>query len=291
MTLLEYRAPRALLVGQLEVENRREILQAQKEILPQDFTGDARDEALAAAATTSVNQQDKDGASRFLRALDGRPVTLQIAIARGRSALLDQDFDGASREFDAALAIDPNSIEALWGRAETNRRAGNNDTAQQELMRILQQYPKNPQAMESLKNLATDTENWALAADLERQSIAANPGTSADGYAQLGEMLLREGKLADAYTAMQACLARDPYNFQTRLSLAEIFDHDKKWPEALQQLQFVRRYFPDGDPEIYTLLYEVEDAMGNHAAATEAARFGLRIFPGDSTLQRLSLLP
>ncbi len=291
LTLLEYRAPRALLVGQLEVENRREIMQAQEAVIPQELTGDARDAALAAAATTSVNQQDKEGAARFLKALDGRPLTLQIAIARGRSALLHDDFDGASHAFDAALELDPKSIEALWGRAEASRRAGDNDAAERQLSSILLKDPKNLQALESLKSLATDTENWTLAASLERQLIAANPSSAADGYAQLGEMLLRAGKLDEAYTAMQECLARDPYNFQTHLSLAEIFDHDKKWPEALQHLQFVRRYFPDGDPEIYTLLYEVYDATGAHAAATEAARFGLHIFPDDPDLQRLSLLP
>ena len=291
LTLLEYRAPRALLVGQLEEENRREILLAQKNILPRELTGDSRDVALAAAATTSVNQQDMGGAERFLRALEGRPVTSQIAIARGRSALLHENFDQASHDFDAALALDLNSAEALWGRAEANRRAGNIDSAQPQLMRILQQDPKNLRALESLKQLATDTENWTEAAELARRIIAANPSAGADAYAQLAEMLLRAGKLQEAYDAMQACLARDPYNFQTHLSLAEMFRHDNKWTEARQQLEFVRRYFPDGDPEIYTLLYEVYNAIGDPRAAAEAVRFGLRIFPDDQDLQRMSLLP
>ena len=99
LTRLEYRAPRALLVGQLEVENRREIVQSQKNVLPKELTGDVRDAALAAAAITSVNQQDKDGAERFLHGLEGRPVTAQIAIARGRSALLHEDYDGAAHDF------------------------------------------------------------------------------------------------------------------------------------------------------------------------------------------------
>ncbi len=291
LTLLEYRAPRALLAAQLDVENRHEIALAQKEVLPQGLAGETRDEALAAASTTSVNLQDKDGAERFLRAIAPGSVTPQIAIARGRSALLHEDFDGASRDFDAALALDPNSIEALWGRAEANRGAGNNDLAQGQLMRLLQLDPQNDRALESLKEIATDTENWNAAADLERQLIAANPATAADGYAQLGEMLLRAGKLQEATDAMQACLKLDPYNFQTHLNLAEIFSHQSKWAEARANLEFARRYFPDGDPEIYTLLYQVYEATGDHAAATEAARFGVRIFPDDPDLQRISLLP
>lgn len=291
LTLLEYRAPRALLAGQLDVENRREIALAQKDVLPQGLTGDTRDEVLAAAATTSVNLQDKDGDERFLRAIHGERVTPQIAIARGRSALLHEDFDGASRDFDAGLALDPNSSEALLGRAEANRGAGNNDLAQGQLMRILQLDPQNRKALESLKEIAIDTENWTAAADLERQLIAANPATAADGYAQLGEMLLRAGKLQEATDAMQTCLKLDPYNFQTHLNLAEIFSHQSKWAEAREHLEFARRYFPDGDPEIYSLLYQVYDATSDHGAATEAVHFGLRFFPDDPDLQRLSLLP
>jgi spermidine synthase len=290
-TLLEYRAPRALLVERLEEQNRREILLAQKNILPQELTADSRDAALTAAATTSVNLQDKDGADRFLRALEGHPVTLNIAIARGRSALLHENFDGAARNFDAALALDPNSTEAQWGRAEANGRSGNGEAAQQQLQRILQRDPKNLQALESLKQLATDTSNWTAAADIERRIIAANPSAGADAYAQLAEMLLRGGKLPEAYDAMQACLARDPYNFQTHLSLAEIFSEQKKWPEAREHLEFARHYFPDGDPEIYTLLYQFYGATGNPRAAADAVRFGLHIFPDDADLQRLSLLP
>ena len=41
---------------------------------PNDFPPEARDAALAASAATSVNQEDADGAERFLQRLDNRPV-------------------------------------------------------------------------------------------------------------------------------------------------------------------------------------------------------------------------
>ena len=62
-------------------------------------------------------------------------------------------------------------------------------------------------------------------------------------------------------------------------------------PEAREHLEFARHYFPDGDPEIYTLLYQVYGATGNPRAAADAVRSGLHIFPDDVDLQRLSLLP
>jgi tetratricopeptide (TPR) repeat protein len=256
--------------------------------LPADLTGDLLDATLAAAATTSVNQQDLDGADHFARALDGRAVTEKIATARGRVALAHSNFDGAKHDFDAALALDPNLIEAAWGRAEADRRIGNNEEAGQKLKHVLELDPKYIPALTSLKELDADSGRWTEAEDLEKRLIATDPRAGAAAYAQLGEMFLRAGQLQDAYSAMQDCLARDPYNLMSRLNLGELLTHQRKWTEARDQLEFVRRFFPDGDAETYSLLYEVYQELGDSSAAAKAVRFGLRIFPDDPDLQHLA---
>jgi tetratricopeptide (TPR) repeat protein len=290
LTLLEYHAPRSLLVHGLEDKNRSEILLVQKDALPGDFPPDLRDAALAAAAATSLNLQDTDGADHFLQALENRPVTASIAIARGRAALAHSNFQSAYHAFDAALVLDPNSIQAAWGRAETDRRFGNNEKARQELRRILDRDPKNLQALESLKQLATDFSRWPEAEDLERRLMAADPHAGAAVYAQLAETLLRAGDLGRAYSAMQDCLTHDPYNFQTHLNLGKLLRGQKKWAEAREHLEFVKRYFPDDTAETYTLLYEVDNGLGDPRAAGGAVRFGVRMFPDNSDLQRLNLI-
>jgi spermidine synthase len=290
LTLLEYHAPRSLLVHGLEDKNRTAILLAQKDALPADFPSDLRDTALAAAATTSLNLEDTEGADHFLRALENRPITAGIAIARGRAALVHSNFQSAYHAFDAALVLDPNSIPAAWGRAETDRRFGNNEKARQAFLHILERDPGNLPALESLKHLATDFSRWAEAEDLERRLIAADPHASAVAYAQLADTLLRAGDLERAYGAMQDCLARDSYNFQTHLNLGALLRQEKKWGEARQHLEFVKRYFPDGDAGAYTLLFEVDNALGDPRAAADAVRFGLRMFPDNSDLQRLNLI-
>jgi tetratricopeptide (TPR) repeat protein len=89
---------------------------------------------------------------------------------------------------------------------------------------------------------------------------------------------------------MQDCLKRDPYNYQTHVNLAEYFRRQKKWAEARKNLEFVMRYFPDDYAGIYPLLYQVDHELGDPRAANEAVRFGLRMFPDNSDLQRLRLL-
>jgi spermidine synthase len=289
-TLLEYHAPRSLLVNGLEDKNRDAILREQKNPLPDDFPREARDAALAASAATSVNQEDADGAERFLRALDNRPVTPGIATIRGRAALAHSNYQSALRAFDAALAIDPNSLEAAWGLAETNRRFGNNEKARDAFQRILERDPENLRALESLVKLDVDFSRWAVAEDLQRRLIAADPHAGAAARAQLAEILLREDKLDEAYRAMLDCLALDPYNYQTQLNLGELLARQNKWTEARRHLEFVMRYFPDEDEKIYPLLFQADKALGDPSAAAKAVRFGLRMFPDNSELHRLNLL-
>ncbi len=289
-TLLEYHAPRSLLAKGLEDMNRDAILLEQKNILPEDFPPDARDAALAASAATSINQDDAGGAERFLRALDNRPATAGIDTIRGRAALAHSQYPSAFRAFDAALAMDPGSLKAAWGLAETDRRFGNNEKAREALERILARDPGNLRALESLAKLDADFSRWAEAEDLQRRLIAADPHAGAAARAELAEILLRGDKLDEAYRAMLDCLAQDPYNYQTQLNLGELLARREKWPEARQHLEFVMRYFPDEDEKIYPLLFQADKALGDPSAAAKAARFGLRMFPGNSELQRLNLL-
>jgi spermidine synthase len=287
-TLLEYHAPRSLLVQGLEDRNREAILLEQDHPLPIDFPPEARDATLAAAAATSVNQEDPGGADRFLLAVDNRPVTANLAIIRGRAALARFNFKPAFHAFDAALAIDPNSLEAAWGLAESNRRFGNNSTAREGLERILERDPGNLRALASLAKLDSDFSRWPEAEALQRRLIAEDPRAGAAACAQLADILLHEEKTDEAYRAMLHCLTEDPYDYQTHLDLGELLFKQKKWAESREHLEFVMRYYPDEHSGIYPLLFRADRAMGDPSAAAKAVRLGMRLFPDNSELKRMN---
>jgi len=290
LTLLEYRAPRSLLAQGLEDRNRDAILQEQMNPLPDDLSTDRRDAALVASAITSIDLEDAKAAARFLRPLENRPVTAAIAIARGRAALADSSFKIALQAFTAALAIDPTSIQAAWGLAETDRKYGYNDKARQEFARILDRDPNNIPSLKSLTRLDMDFSLWSEAESLTRRQIAADPSLGAAGYAQLAEILLRAGRLREGYSAIEQCLALDPYNLRAHVYLGEVQARQKQWVEARKNIEFVKRYFPEADKTIYPLLFQIDNAMGDPRAAAEAVRFGLRMFPDNQELKRLNLL-
>ncbi|HEX3375393.1 MAG TPA: fused MFS/spermidine synthase [Candidatus Acidoferrales bacterium] len=289
-TLLEYHAPRSLLVHGLEDKNRDAILLQQNNPLPEDFPQESRDASLAAAAETSVNQEDGEGAERFLHALDNRPASVAIQIIRGRAALTEANFLTSFHAFDAALAIDPGSLEAAWGVAESNRRFGNNQKARQQLEEILARDPQNLRALASLAKLEIDFSRWREAEDMQRRIMRADPHPNSEAHAQLAEILLHENKWDEAYSASLDCLALDPYSYQAHMSLGKLLAQQNKWAEARKHLEFVMRFFPDESSEVYPLLFKADKNLGDSAAAAKAVKFGLRVFPDNSELQRLKPL-
>jgi predicted membrane-bound spermidine synthase/tetratricopeptide (TPR) repeat protein len=288
-TLLEYHAPQSLLVRGLEDQNREAILREQRNPLPADLPPDLRDLTFTDAAAASINQDDADGAGRFLLALDHRPVSLQMEILRGRAALARSNFQSAFRAFDAALAIAPNSTEAQWGLAETNRHFGNNEKARAAFQAILAKNRNYVPALRSLVKLDVDFSRWPEAEETQRRLIGEDPSSGAADFAQLADILLHENKQDAAYAAMLDALAADPYNYQAHRDLAEFLAKRKRWAEARRHLEFVMRFYPDQDAAIYPLLFHTDQALGDPRAAAKAIRFGLRVFPDNSELQQLNL--
>jgi tetratricopeptide (TPR) repeat protein len=285
---LEYEAPHSLLVRGLVEENLKQLQAAQPAVELAGMSGEERESVLAASAITALNGGDAADADRFESSLDQGSPREEPQIAFGRSALARADYAAAMRFFEAAATADPQSLPAAWGIAETNRLSGQTELARQQLLSILARDPKDLRALGSLEQIYSDTSRPLDASFTQRALIAADPHADADAYAELGEMLKRAGRLDEAVTAMNECLARDPYNFQTHLNLGQIFDVEHKYREARQTLEFAERFFPDVDPQIYALLYEADKGLGDSGAAAEAVRSGLRIFPGDPDLLKLS---
>jgi spermidine synthase len=286
-TSLEYTAPRSLLVQGLDDKNLLALHETQPKVELDGFSSDRRNSILAASAVTALNVGDVTDADRFVSALNSDSPTPDNEIARGRDAIAHADYDSAARAFGMALAADPNSVTAAWGLAEVNRLAGNRDLARQEFLQILERSPDDLRTLGSLEQLYSDTSHPAEAAEIQRRLIKAEPHADADAYAELGEMLKRAGKLDEAVAAMNECLARDPYNFETHLNLGQIFDFQKKYSASRENLEFVQRFFPDADAQPYALLYEVDNALGDPKAAAEAVRFGIQLFPNDPALWKL----
>ncbi len=290
-TLLEYRAPRALLAKDLDEKNREMLLKYQQSPLPPELAseGPERVAALRAAAETSLQLESNDDAARFLTVLDADPTNAATEVLRGRLALAREELDDAKAAFGLALRLDRSLLEAARGLAEVARRREETDTAELLVRQILARNPAFLPALETMASLARDRKDWSSAARWQTQRIQADPAAGADEYGRLGELLLRAGDLERAEAALRTALEREPYSYTAHRNLAELYRRRKLLEQARMHLEFVVRYFPDADSASYTALAEIYRAMGDAAAATELLRKGRRIFPGDAELRRHAL--
>jgi len=289
-TALEYRAPRALLAKNLEDKNRQVILEYQQDLLPADVPGADRPTVLEAAAETMLNLDEKDEAERFLAPLDDDPPTFSLELLRGRLALAREQLSKAKESFQTALRLDPRSLDAAQGLAEVARRQGQSDTAQLLLRQILARDEQFISAFHTMMLLARDRKDWPEAAAWQLRRITVEPTAGAEHYARLGELLLRAGDFAGAERALNTALEREPYSYDAHRYLATLCRVRRLWPQARTHLEFIVRYSPDVDAEIYTALAEVDREMGDPTAAMEILRKGRRIFPADAELRRLAPL-
>jgi spermidine synthase len=290
-TLLEYRAPRALLAHHLEDKNRELILQFQKSILPPGLPEDLRVTALEASAEAMANLDERETADRYLRPLLAEPLTLRRELLRGRLYLADARYASAKVAFSAALELDPSSIEAAQGLAEVARHRAEYSDAEFRLNQILLRSPAYFPALESQYKVARDRNDWKNAISWQLRRIAADPHPSADQFAHLGEASLFNNELDASEAAFRKALEREPYSYSAHRNLGQLYFQRKQWDAARKELEFVVRYFPDGDAGMYTSLAAVCRSLGDVRAADAILRKGLRVFPDDPDLKRATSIP
>jgi tetratricopeptide (TPR) repeat protein len=131
---------------------------------------------------------------------------------------------------------------------------------------------------------ARDREDWPAAAQAQIARMAAMPHPAPDEYCTLGEFWLRARNLAEAERVYLRGVSEEPYSYSCHRNLANLYKTARRFAEARAHLEFVVRYFPDGDSETYSSLAEVDRALGDPRSAVAVLQKGRRIFPGDSAL-------
>lgn len=282
LTLLEYRAPRALLAPRLEDTNRNQVRQQRTAPLSSILRIDDGDATLVAAAETMLNLEEFREAEDFLAAVSPAPATARLELARGRLALARSKFPAAEAAYQSALRLDTAAVDAVWGLAEVARRRMKFDTAELLLRQAIARDPKSLSALDGLMRLERSRERWRQAAIWQARRIAADPKPAAPAYSALGELLLRAGDFERAERAFFEALDRDPYSYAAHRNLGELYHRIGQWPPAIEHLEFVVRYHPEVDPNVYTELAEGYRATGSIRQAAAVLRKGRRIFPDRS---------
>jgi spermidine synthase len=278
-TLLEYHAPRALLNRSLVDSNARLLADHREGLLPTNLNPSETRRALEAGAETNLRLPNQTDAVAYLKALENEPPSSNLEILRGQVQLSDDHIDAAQAHFENAARLDPDSLAALHWLAVVAHDKKEEASADLRVSQILQRDPKFQAALVDRVKFARDREDWPSAVAAQATLIKAARNSPAIEFCRLGEFLLRTQNLAEAEKAFLTGVAVDPYSYSCNRNLAELYRQTGLMDRAHQRLDFIVRLFPDADPTIYTSLFTVDTALGDHAAAAAAIQKGRRLFP------------
>ncbi|HQU33999.1 MAG TPA: tetratricopeptide repeat protein [Thermoanaerobaculaceae bacterium] len=124
-------------------------------------------------------------------------------------------------------------------------------------------------------------ENTRRIADLQRE-LTANPGSRQ--FYQLGELLRRDGHVAEAADVLRSGLAHHPRYVAAWVSLGRACIEAGASTEAVSGLREALALDP-GNPVAWRLLGEAYLALGQRPRALEAMARCLELVPGDEVLQ------
>src|SRR5262249_42503913 len=139
-TLLEYHAPRSLLAHGLSDANEALINSVRAGPLPSNLESSDANRALKAGVATALDLGDTGGAQRFLSS-NSEP-SAERYIAQGRLALMQLDLSTGKSAFEAALKLNPDSLEAMHWLAVVEHRSENQTAASSLIDQILKRNPQ-----------------------------------------------------------------------------------------------------------------------------------------------------
>ena len=132
--------------------------------------------------------------------LAGCEPTKEQLVAQGRSALLKKDLDTALTKFEAALALDPNNFNGLWGQAQVLGMKGEYKKEEEVLKKLLsiKEFAERRAPIEELdkvyQKLADQAKSVKEQEAYLRKAIATHKGS--DAHKRLADLLIKQGKAA-----------------------------------------------------------------------------------------------
>ena len=287
-TLLEYTAPENLLKDSLTEELEKAIAVFEQGPLPDDLAKqDVQAAALAAAET--VLESNPARAARFLKLIPESADSPEARLITARAKIAETQFSEAARDLERLSGSgEDNRFNARYWLVMALRGSGRHGEAESALDGLLADQPNNARALESKVSLASDRNDWLPAIEAQVR-LAALRRDSAAAQCRLGDLYLRSRNLAAAREPLLRGLELDPYAFLCHRELGELYRTTGRTTDAIRELEWVVRYFPEGDSKTYLSLALAYRALDLGLKAKSAIEKGKRIFPDDALLERFSI--
>ena len=286
-TRLEYNAPKRLLAEPLTDELARYIASFRAGLAPNNVEPADLPSVRLAAAESALDQDDPSAAEWIAQVGEAAPPG-RIAYLKGRLALQQNHSQEATELLKDAVRKDTNQLEEIYWLAKAQAQAGMLDAASGSLERILVLSPHDKNALGASVRLAQQRGDWDRAISFQIRLRDAEPGVNAGSYCALGDLYLRKGDRAAAEQPFRHGLQRDAYAYLCHRDLGELLRANGRLAEAEAELDFVIAHFPEADPKTYASQALLYQAQGKRSQQEQVLAKGLRIFPDDGLLRKMS---
>jgi tetratricopeptide (TPR) repeat protein len=135
----------------------------------------------------------------------------------------DGNFEEAMVELESARKISPNFPGVLFALGPFYERMGRYAEAEAHYIKVLEFWPGHPQVLAQIGHVRIVRGDTAGAIEALNQSIAGDPSSDFNPYADLANIYLQQGNLAEAVACLEQWLKYHP--------------DDKRAKESLQMLR------------------------------------------------------
>lgn len=188
---------------------------------------------LTLARTLTARRDDRERARTVISDLLGRyPTSAAVHNIAGEFYLQNGADRAARTEFERAVQLQSNSVDALGSLIAMDLGSARPDAARARLDRSLAAHPNDPGLLLLNAKLALTLRDVKDAELRLRQLIHADPSTL-DGYTLLGQLFVAERRLPEATAEFAELARRNPRSVAALIMMGLLMHAQGKIPEAI----------------------------------------------------------
>jgi tetratricopeptide (TPR) repeat protein len=189
----------------------------------------------------------KKAIEQFEKITEGDPKDVESWLMLGRLNKIAQNSTEALKDYNKALALDPDNEDAMTGLAMVYTDLGDNKAAADLLRKVADKNP-NPHSLINLAGVYEQLKDYSLASEMLRRALQQQPG-NAELKQMLAEDLVQADQIDEAAKLYNDLVDEDPKDARPLLRLSEIYRQKKDLVKARQTLDKAKEIDP-GNVEI-----------------------------------------